>query len=221
MAWTQKTCDYTQGRLWVYRLWRKDHTCQSELSSWFIGPATKKFLLNKMGKWSKNLSSLSQQLFWVPESVMDPVVATYMIPVRQWAAASEKLNFVAHHIPFNIQGLHPQPERSFINWRLCQTSRPLPEVWTKQRVSCIYMVIGKGVRVFLTLGIISTPLLLHPGEWHLCWMPRRNPMRRSSRGSRVSVLRGWGLTGTKKFNCVLHHSSFNPGAWIIIFEELT
>ena len=46
---------------------------------------------------------------------MDPVVATYMIPVRQWAAASEKLNFIAHHIPFNIQGLHPQPERSFTN----------------------------------------------------------------------------------------------------------
>ena len=38
---------------------------------------------------------------------MDPVVATYMISVRQWAAASEKLNCIAHHIPFNIQGLHP------------------------------------------------------------------------------------------------------------------
>ena len=111
-----------------------------------------------------------------------------------------------HHCsphPFNIQGLHPQPERSFTNWRLCQTSRPLPEVWTKQRVSCIYMVVGKGVRVFLTLGIISTPLLLHPGEWHLCWMPHRNSMRRSSRGSRVSVLRGWGLSGTKSCMPVL------------------
>lgn len=30
--------------------------------------------------------------------MMDPVVATYMIPVRQWAAASEKLNIIAHHI---------------------------------------------------------------------------------------------------------------------------
>lgn len=45
---------------------------------------------------------VSVQLFWVPESMMDPMVATYMVHVRQWAVVSEKLNFTAHHIPFNI-----------------------------------------------------------------------------------------------------------------------
>ena len=60
---------------------------------------------------------VSVQLFWVPESIMDPMVTTYMVHVRQWAVVSEKLNFTAHHVPFNIQVLHPQPGRTFTNWR--------------------------------------------------------------------------------------------------------
>lgn len=128
MTWTQKTCDYSQGRLRICRLPRRDQTCKNELSLWFTGAGTNTFILNKLDKQSKSWCSMSQLSSFGSQHHMDPVVATYIVCSRWYGKLmSEKLSFIAQHILSDIQGLHPQPGRTYTNRKHQDTLRPIPD----------------------------------------------------------------------------------------------
>lgn len=64
---------------------------------------------------------ISAQLLLVP-FWMDPAVNTYIDCAWLCAAISDTLNFIVHHIPFNIQGLHHQSGRIYTTFIDLQTS---------------------------------------------------------------------------------------------------
>lgn len=110
------------GRPWIYRLSRRDHTCKTELSSWLLGQRQRNLCQTRWVTGARTFTACLSTAFRF-QSPLWILWLPLTLSVRGSVAVSEKLNFIAHHIPFNIQGLHPQPGRTFTNWRHWQTSK--------------------------------------------------------------------------------------------------
>lgn len=142
----------------------------------------KEMYFNKVYKQSKSLMPCFRSVvlfYFVPELIMDPV-ATYTVYARWCTAISEKLNFTAHHIPFNIQN-YPQPGRTYTNRELTHLRT---HSWFLNKIESQlspHRDRAGEQSVPLAPKCHSTPSLLHLGEVHLCQSAPRASVREVQR----------------------------------------